>query len=76
MKVKEISISKGFKVSLGYQVIQGSVAITIEVEEGEDPNTAYEQAKAWVSEKIREEIKKAVKSTRQIKDFVEAESLR
>ena len=76
MKVKEISISKGFKVSLGYQVIQGSVAITIEVEKGEDPNTAYEQAKAWVSEKIREEIKKAVKSTRQIKDFVEAENLR
>ena len=76
MKVKEITLSKGFKVSLGYQVIQGSVAITVEVEERENPEIAYEKALAWVNEKVKDELKKAVKSAKQVKEFVEAESLR
>ena len=76
MKIKEITLTKGFKVSVGYQVVQDAISITVEVEEGETPEEVYEKAKAWISERLKEEAKKAIKNAKQLKDFAEAEVLR
>lgn len=59
MKIRSITVALGFTANLGnYQNQKRELAATADVQDGEDPETAYQELNFWVVERVMAERRK------------------
>jgi len=58
MKIKELTVSKGVKVSVNYNSITVNVSLTAEVDENDDVKTVREELSQMINNFIDDELVK------------------
>ena len=58
MKIKELTVSKGVKVSVNYNSITVNVSLTVEVDENEDVKAVREELSQMINNFIDDELVK------------------
>jgi hypothetical protein len=56
MKLKEISISKGIKVSIDYNSVSANISLSAEIDEGEDINEVFSQLSEFAEKMLDVEV--------------------
>lgn len=60
MKIKEVVVSKGMKLSVNYQTVQANVSLKAELEDGENEVDVYNKLSEMVEKMLDMEIDKQI----------------